>query len=45
MQNNRFADKEIDLEIDYIDDLAYNEAAPLTTALAIKCNNGIVFCK
>jgi 20S proteasome alpha/beta subunit len=44
MQNNRFDTKEIhDLETDYIDDFEYNEAASLTTALAIKCNNGIVF--
>lgn len=44
MQNNSFDTKEIyDLETDYIDDLEYNESESLTTALAIKCNEGIVF--
>jgi 20S proteasome alpha/beta subunit len=44
MHTNSFDSKETDdLETDYIDELEYNEAEPLTTALAIKCNEGIVF--
>jgi 20S proteasome alpha/beta subunit len=43
MQNNSFDNKKIyDLGTDYIDELEYNEEA-LTTTLAIKCSDGIVF--